>query len=123
MYHRGPDDEGIYTARQVGLGHRRLSIIDLNTGKQPISNEDNSIWVVFNGEIYNYQELKKNLMEKDHLFRTETDTEVIVFQSPPDNAFVVSVDTKEVAFMDGKIRSEDVVCLPLDNVFQMKHSG
>ena len=59
MQYRGPDDEGTYTSQKVLLGHRRLSIIDLNTGKQPISNEDKSIWVVFNGEIFNYKELKK----------------------------------------------------------------
>lgn len=78
MSHRGPDDDGFFISRQVGLGHRRLSIIDLNTGKQPISNEDNSIWIVFNGEIYNYQELRKNLIARNHLFKTATDTEVIV---------------------------------------------
>ena len=56
--HRGPDDEGIYTDGPCGIGMRRLSIIDLSTGHQPISNEDGSVWVVFNGEIYNYQELR-----------------------------------------------------------------
>jgi len=76
--HRGPDDEGIYTARQVGLGHRRLSIIDLNSGHQPLSNENGTIWIVFNGEIYNYRELRTLLLSKGHVFRTETDTEVIV---------------------------------------------
>ena len=78
MRHRGPDDEGIYLGRGIGLGHRRLSIIDLNTGKQPISNEDGSIWVVFNGEIYNYRELREELTGKGHVFKTQTDTEVIV---------------------------------------------
>ncbi len=76
--HRGPDDEGIYLGSQVGLGHRRLSIIDLNTGHQPISNEDGSIWIVFNGEIYNYLDLRALLLSKGHIFKTETDTEVIV---------------------------------------------
>jgi asparagine synthase (glutamine-hydrolysing) len=76
--HRGPDDEGIYVSGPVGLGHRRLSIIDLNTGQQPISNEDGTIWVVFNGEIYNYKELTAFLVSKGHQFRTATDTEVLV---------------------------------------------
>ena len=78
MHHRGPDDEGIYLAGNVGLGHRRLSIIDLNRGKQPISNEDDTVWIVFNGEIYNYLELRKELLGKGHRFRTDTDTEVII---------------------------------------------
>jgi len=76
--HRGPDDEGVYLAGQVGLGHRRLSIIDLNSGHQPISNETGSIWIVFNGEIYNYRELRSFLLSKGHVFKTQTDTEVIV---------------------------------------------
>lgn len=76
--HRGPDDEGIYLSTQVGLGHRRLSIIDLQAGHQPLSNEDGTVWVVFNGEIYNYQELRSFLVAKGHIFRTESDTEVIV---------------------------------------------
>lgn len=78
IHHRGPDDEGYYTSGPVGLGFRRLSIIDLNTGHQPISNEDGSVWIVFNGEIYNYQELRESLLSKGHRFKTQTDTEVIV---------------------------------------------
>ncbi|MGZ6208779.1 MAG: asparagine synthase (glutamine-hydrolyzing) [Syntrophales bacterium] len=78
MYHRGPDDEGTYISGNVGLGHRRLSIIDLNRGKQPISNEDGTVWIVFNGEIYNYQDLRETLIQRDHKFKTDTDTEVIV---------------------------------------------
>lgn len=76
--HRGPDDDGYYVSGQVGLGFRRLSIIDLKSGHQPLSNEDGSIWIVFNGEIYNYQDLRALLLEKGHLFKTRTDTEVIV---------------------------------------------
>ncbi len=76
--HRGPDDEGTYFAGQVGLGHRRLSIIDLNTGHQPVSNENGTLWIVFNGEIYNFQELRIFLLSKGHTFTTQTDTEVIV---------------------------------------------
>jgi asparagine synthase (glutamine-hydrolysing) len=78
IIHRGPDDEGYHVSGPIGLGFRRLSIIDLNTGHQPISNEDGTVWIVFNGEIYNYQELRKTLIEKGHTFRTQTDTEVIV---------------------------------------------
>ena len=78
IYHRGPDDEGYYASGPVGFGFRRLSIIDLTTGHQPISNEDGTVWIVFNGEIYNYQELRAFLTAKGHIFRTHTDTEVIV---------------------------------------------
>jgi asparagine synthase (glutamine-hydrolysing) len=78
IYHRGPDDEGYYVSGPVGLGFRRLSIIDLNTGHQPICNEDGSVWIVFNGEIYNYRELRNYLQSKGHVFKTKTDTEVIV---------------------------------------------
>jgi len=78
LHHRGPDDEGYYVSGPVGLGFRRLSIIDLNSGHQPISNEDGSVWIVFNGEIYNYKELRQQLTKKGHVFRTQTDTEVIV---------------------------------------------
>ena len=76
--HRGPDDEGAYIAANVGLGHRRLSIIDLNTGHQPLSNENGTVWIVFNGEIYNFLELRSFLLSKGHVFKTRTDTEVIV---------------------------------------------
>jgi asparagine synthase (glutamine-hydrolysing) len=76
--HRGPDDEGVYVDGRCAIGMRRLSIIDLNTGHQPVSNEDGSIWVVFNGEIYNYQELRADLIERGHRFRTNSDTETLV---------------------------------------------
>jgi asparagine synthase (glutamine-hydrolysing) len=78
MSHRGPDDEGYYVSGPVGLGMRRLSIIDLPGGRQPIANEDETIWIVFNGEIYNYLELRSELLTKGHHFRTRSDTEVIV---------------------------------------------
>src|SRR5579871_3469915 len=78
IQHRGPDDEGYYFSGPAGLGFRRLSIIDLATGHQPLSNEDGTVWIVFNGEIYNYQELRDQLLAKGHTFRTQTDTEVIV---------------------------------------------
>ena len=76
--HRGPDDEGIFVDSQVGLGMRRLSIIDIETGHQPIHNEDESIWIVFNGEIYNYRELRQFLERTGHKFYTLSDTEVII---------------------------------------------
>jgi asparagine synthase (glutamine-hydrolysing) len=78
MIARGPDDEGVYLDRGVGLAMRRLSIIDLQTGHQPVTNEDGSIWVVLNGEIYNFQELRTTLIKRGHRFSTATDTEVIV---------------------------------------------
>jgi len=92
IVHRGPDDEGYYVSRaaetgsgsrvhgtaSIGLGMRRLSIIDLSTGKQPIHNEDKTVWVVLNGEIYNYPELRKELEAKGHRFYTQSDTEAIV---------------------------------------------
>ena len=76
--HRGPDESGIYLSDVVGMGSVRLSIIDLSTGTMPLSNEDESLWIVFNGEIFNYIELKDDLIAKNHTFRTNSDTEVIV---------------------------------------------
>lgn len=78
MKHRGPDDEGIYNDGCVGLGSCRLSIIDLAGGKQPIANESETCWIIFNGEIYNYRELRTYLQKKGHQFRTQSDTEVIL---------------------------------------------
>jgi asparagine synthase (glutamine-hydrolysing) len=78
MAHRGPDDDGIFTDGRVGIGMRRLSIVDLTTGHQPISNEDQSLWIVFNGEIYNHQELREKLITRGHSYRTHSDTETIV---------------------------------------------
>ncbi len=79
LAHRGPDDSGAYVGPGVGLGHRRLSIIDLRPeGRQPMSNEDDSVRIVFNGEIYNFEELRRGLVAAGHRFRSRTDTEVIV---------------------------------------------
>src|SRR5215831_7233279 len=78
LVHRGPDDEGHFVAEGVALGMRRLSIIDLAGGHQPIANEDETVWVVCNGEIYNYKELRVELEKQGHVFRTRSDTEVIV---------------------------------------------
>jgi asparagine synthase (glutamine-hydrolysing) len=78
IVHRGPDESGTHIAGNVGLGLQRLSIIDLASGKQPLSNEDGTVWITFNGEIYNYQELRSELMSKGHRFATRSDTEAIV---------------------------------------------
>jgi asparagine synthase (glutamine-hydrolysing) len=78
MTHRGPDDEGVYLNGSFGMTMRRLSIIDLGSGHQPLANEDGSVWITFNGEIYNYVELRQQLVARGHRFGTATDTEVIV---------------------------------------------
>ncbi len=78
MTHRGPDDDGIYINNNAGLGFRRLSIVDLSTGHQPICNEDGNIWLIFNGEIYNHQDLRKDLIAKGHQYKTKSDTESIL---------------------------------------------
>ncbi|HDZ27989.1 hypothetical protein LCGC14_1208970 [marine sediment metagenome] len=80
LAHRGPDGEGVYhnNAKELGLGHRRLAIIDLESGNQPMSNEKSDIWVTFNGEIYNYMDIKNNLLEKGHVFKTNSDTEILI---------------------------------------------
>src|SRR5215510_9937022 len=78
LTHRGPDDAGIYAAGNVGLGHRRLSIVDIAGGHQPMANEDQSIWIVFNGEIYNHAEIRRRLEARGHKYRTSSDTETIV---------------------------------------------
>ena len=78
IVHRGPDDEGFYTSESLGLGFRRLSIIDIAGGHQPMSDQDKTVWVVFNGEIYNFPELKSELENHGHVFQTRSDTEVII---------------------------------------------
>lgn len=88
--HRGPDGEGFFRASNVGLVHRRLAIVDLAGGDQPIANEDESVQVVFNGEIYNYAELRQKLSDKGHRFRTHSDTEVLVHLYEEHGADLVS---------------------------------
>ena len=78
QFHRGPDEGGLHLEPGTGFAHRRLSIIDLSTGQQPLSNEDGTVWIVFNGEIYNYKDLIPELQASGHVFRTRSDTEVIV---------------------------------------------
>jgi asparagine synthase (glutamine-hydrolysing) len=78
IIHRGPDDCGFHVSENVGLAMRRLSIIDVKTGHQPVTNEDGTVWLVYNGEIYNYRDLRGRLLERGHQFRTQSDTETIV---------------------------------------------
>src|ERR1700726_4223982 len=78
LAHRGPDDAGLYCQNGVGLAHARLSIIDLGGGHQPMSNEDSTLWITFNGEIFNYVELREELLSRGHQFVTNSDTEVIL---------------------------------------------
>ncbi|MEP7200639.1 MAG: hypothetical protein ABI874_12535 [Chloroflexota bacterium] len=78
LRHRGPDGEGYHVDGQVGIGHRRLSIIDLSTGDQPMCNEDGTVWITYNGEVYNYLELRRELADRGHHFRTNSDTEVVI---------------------------------------------
>src|SRR5262245_6284192 len=75
--HPGPDDCGYPLRARVGLGHRRLSIIDVACGRQPLSNEDETIWIVYNGEVYNHLELRSQLIARGHRFKTRSDTEAI----------------------------------------------
>lgn len=78
MNHRGPNHEGVWLDSHIGLGFRRLSVIDIRDGNQPMTNEDRTLWIVFNGEIYNYKTLRDQLKLKGHHFQTQSDTEVIV---------------------------------------------
>src|SRR5438132_7170745 len=78
LIHRGPNDEGVYLDGPVALGTRRLSIIDRASGHQPMCNEDGTVWITYNGEIYNYAELRQDLLSRGHIFKTSGDTEVIV---------------------------------------------
>ena len=78
LIHRGPDEEGIFVDGPAALGHRRLSIIDLSTGQQPLFSPDSSKVIVFNGEIYNFPQIRQRLVQKGHSFRTRSDTEVIL---------------------------------------------
>jgi len=78
IQHRGPDGIGVYVDDQAGLGHARLSIIDLAGGAQPIHNEDKTLWIVYNGEVFNYPELREDLIKRGHRFTTATDTEVVL---------------------------------------------
>src|SRR3989339_353453 len=78
LSHRGPDEEGFYQKGSIGLAHRRLSIIDLVSGHQPMESPDGNVCVIFNGEIYNFPELKADLQQRGYIFRTKSDTEVLL---------------------------------------------
>src|ERR1041385_1669825 len=78
VIHRGPDAAGLFADDRAALGHRRLSIVDLAAGHQPLANEDETVWIVFNGEIYNHAEIRPELEAKGHVFRTKSDTEAII---------------------------------------------
>jgi len=102
--HRGPDDEGFYVCGGIGLGFRRLSIIDLEGGHQPMSNEDESIWIVFNGEIYNFDELNKRYLSSGHTFRTRSDTETILhlYEELGEECFAQLRGMFAIALWDGR---------------------
>src|SRR5579862_9596692 len=104
LRHRGPDDEGFYTAPGIGLGHRRLSIIDVNGGHQPLSNEDGTIWIAFNGEIYNFEELNRRYLSSGHCFKTRSDTETIVhlYEELGEECFAEMRGMFAIALWDGR---------------------
>jgi asparagine synthase (glutamine-hydrolysing) len=107
LRHRGPDEFGIYRDPRAGLAHARLSIIDLASGQQPLSNEDGTLWVVFNGEIFNYLELRAELLALGHSFRTRSDTEVIVhaYEAWGDHCFARFNGQFAIALWDARTES------------------
>src|SRR5215510_8736321 len=115
LTHRGPDDEGFYTDARAGLGVRRLAIIDLVRGHMPISNEDGSVWVVQNGEIYNYLDLRRDLEKRGHQFTTGTDTEVLVhlYEEQGEDLFRHLRGMYAVALWD---RARDILLLGRDRI-------
>jgi len=106
LKHRGPDEDGVYLGAGAALGHRRLSIIDLSSGQQPLSNEDGTVWISFNGEIYNYRDLQSEL-KSSHTFRTRSDTETIVhlYESYPDSFVEKLRGMFAFALWDGRTRT------------------
>jgi len=104
LYHRGPDDEGCYTAPGIGLGFRRLSIIDLQGGHQPLSNEDGTVWIAFNGEIYNFDDLNRCYLSNGHCFKTRSDTETIVhlYEELGEECFAQLRGMFAIALWDGR---------------------
>ncbi len=106
IQHRGPDDAGVYVASSVGLGHRRLSIIDVAGGHQPLSNEDGTVWVLLNGEIYNYMELRERLLSHGHRFVTKSDTEAIahLYEESGEDCFAQLRGMFSIAIWDARAR-------------------
>jgi asparagine synthase (glutamine-hydrolysing) len=104
LHHRGPDDEGFYACGEIGLAHRRLSIIDLEGGHQPLANEDETVWIVFNGEIYNFEELNRRFLTTGHNFRTRSDTETIVhlYEELGEGCFAELRGMFAIALWDGR---------------------
>jgi len=102
--HRGPDDDGFYTCGGIGLAHRRLSIIDVEGGHQPLANEDESIWTVFNGEIYNFEDLNRRYLASGHQFKTRSDTETIVhlYEELGEACFAEMRGMFSIALWDGR---------------------
>src|ERR1017187_2528383 len=107
LEHRGPDDEGFYTNGSVGLAHRRLSIIDLEGGHQPLANEDDSVWIAFNGEIYNFEELNRRYLSSGHVFKTRSDTETIIhlYEELGEACFAELRGMFAIALWDGRRKS------------------
>lgn len=127
LQHRGPDEAGVYRDERAGLAHTRLSIIDLSTGQQPLSNEDGSLWIVFNGEVFDYLELREALVARGHTFKTRSDTEVIVhaYEEWGDDAFARMNGQWAVALWDARRRK---LVLARDRVgvrplFVARHGG
>jgi asparagine synthase (glutamine-hydrolysing) len=106
MVHRGPDDGGVFVGPGIGLGHRRLSIIDVAGGHQPMCNEDETVWVLLNGEIYNYPELRAELLQRGHKFKTKSDTEAIVhlYEDYGENCFAKLRGMFSIAIWDSRER-------------------
>src|SRR6185437_16180769 len=102
--HRGPDDEGFFNSGGVGLAHRRLSIIDLSGGHQPLANEDGSVWIAFNGEIYNFEELNRKFLASGHVFKTRSDTETIIhlYEELGENCFAELRGMFAIALWDAR---------------------
>jgi len=109
LRHRGPDEFGFYGDEQIGLGHSRLSIIDLSGGKQPMHNENKTIWVVFNGEVFNYIELREELIKKGHEFYTHSDTEVLVHLYEEKGADFINDLNGQFAFAIWDKRKEQLI--------------
>ncbi|MET0595468.1 MAG: asparagine synthase (glutamine-hydrolyzing) [Polyangiaceae bacterium] len=127
LHHRGPDEFGVYRQGPVGLAHARLSIVDLATGQQPLSNEDGTSWIVFNGEVFNYVELREELGKLGHRFRTHSDTEVIVhaYEEWGDDAFRRFNGQFAIALWNEKKKTLALARDPLGicPLFLMDHGG